>query len=310
MLRHSRKIDPKIARLLAHDLRWQIMMLLSDDETNYAKRISEELNISESKVHYHMAKLREAGLIIPIGIKPGKRRGRAKLFKPVAAEYYLSLDSRKRRGPADTVFDKIFAGRFVTNEEFDARIIVGSAEAHGRYDAISRDGYLVSELCGYLGCHLTRWRRDNQLFPYFLCTDVDYEKHHQKERTNLIILGGHITNTLTAEYNSTLENKFGICFVENRIMVGKTAYANPENGLIALFRRPDSKRHWVLILAGVRGIGTKATLFALTSDCIKVLEDAPEFVSVIKGQSRNGRMVSGVEKLDSRINSHGSELNY
>jgi predicted transcriptional regulator len=69
MIRHSREITPDVARLLAHELRWQIMTLLSNDETNYAKRIAEKLGISESKVHYHMAKLREAGLIIPIGMK-------------------------------------------------------------------------------------------------------------------------------------------------------------------------------------------------------------------------------------------------
>jgi hypothetical protein len=139
---------------------------------------------------------------------------------------------------------------------------------------------------------------------------VDYDPYHLKERTNLIILGGHITNTLSAYYNSILEDKFGVCFVENRIMVGKKAYANPENGLIALFRRPDSKKHWILILAGVRSIGTKATLYAITSDCTDVLEDSPEFVSVIAGESKNGKTITGVKKIDSKTKSRDSELNY
>lgn len=301
MLRHSLEITPYVARLLSHDIRWQIMILLSNDETNYAKRISEELGISESNVHYHMAKLREAGLIVPIGIKTGKRRGRAKLFKPVAAEYYLSLDPRLRREQTDIVFDRIFARHFVKNGEFDGKIIVGSADPHGAYNAVSRDAFLAGELAWYIGSHLAYYDKESGSFPYYVMTDLDYE--NQPEVINCVLIGGHITNTLTAHYNEILEGKFGVRFVENRIMAGSEIFAQAEHGLVALFEQPANPGYWTFILAGVGSMGTKSAIRAITSDCCDTFGDGPEFVTIIHGESEDGRTVTGVKKLLGRTTS-------
>ena len=83
MIRTVYKISPEKAQVIAHNIRWRIMELLSNDETLYAKSIAKMLGLSEQKVHYHLTQLREAGLLVPVGVRPIKR-GRAKLFKPVA----------------------------------------------------------------------------------------------------------------------------------------------------------------------------------------------------------------------------------
>jgi predicted transcriptional regulator len=90
LVRNTYEISPKKAQILTHNIRWQIMELLSSDETLYAKSIAKILNLSEQKVHYHLTKLRNAGLLVPTGVKPVKR-GRAKLFNPIANHFMLSL---------------------------------------------------------------------------------------------------------------------------------------------------------------------------------------------------------------------------
>ena len=90
MIRTVYKISPEKAQVIAHNIRWRIMELLSNDETLYAKSIAKMLGLSEQKVHYHLTQLREAGLLVPIGVRPIKR-GRAKLFKPIANQFVLSL---------------------------------------------------------------------------------------------------------------------------------------------------------------------------------------------------------------------------
>jgi len=78
------------ALVLAHELRWKIMQLLIKNQPIYAKQLAEDLELSESKIHYHLTQLREAGLIEFEGIRPIKQ-GRAKLLKPVASQFQLSL---------------------------------------------------------------------------------------------------------------------------------------------------------------------------------------------------------------------------
>ena len=183
------------------------MELLSNDQTLYAKSIAKILELSEQKVHYHLTQLRDAGLLVPVGIRPIKR-GRAKLFTPIASNFLLSL-TKHDVNDNKTTFDMIFSKNFCNNGKFMGKIVVGSAEPHGRYDAISRDGFLTGELCWYLGNHITMQRG---FVPYYVSTDLNYNKVNGNKKTNLILIGGHITNTLTAYYNDVLKSKFDIYF--------------------------------------------------------------------------------------------------
>ena len=90
MKNHLYNINPEQATVLAHKLRWKIMKLLLQSDQIYAKQLAKKLNVSESKIHYHLDQLRCAGLIESEGILPIKQ-GRAKLLKPVASGFLLSL---------------------------------------------------------------------------------------------------------------------------------------------------------------------------------------------------------------------------
>ncbi|MFX0052816.1 MAG: ArsR/SmtB family transcription factor, partial [Candidatus Hermodarchaeota archaeon] len=126
MIRHFYKISPQIAQVLALDIRWQIMELLLNDKSMYAKRIAKTLQLSESQVHYHLMQLRDAGLITVAGIRKIKQ-GRAKLYKPVADQFLLSL--RKNDYPNEkTSFSQIFLHTFCKDGQFKGKIVVGSSE--------------------------------------------------------------------------------------------------------------------------------------------------------------------------------------
>jgi DNA-binding transcriptional ArsR family regulator len=289
------KISPKKAQVLAHNIRWQIMELLSSDETLYAKSIAKKLELSEQKVHYHLTQLRDAGLIIPVGVRPIKR-GRAKLFKPVANQFILSLPKQDLNG-GETAFNRIFLKTVCQKGRFSGKIVVGSAEPHGRYDAISRDGFLTGELCWYLGNHLTIQRG---FVPHYVSTDLNYEKVNGNKKNNLILIGGHITNTLTAHYNTVLKSKFDIYFSENRIMSGDKAFPHPAHALVALLKNPEASNFWILILAGVRSLGTQAAIYAIISDCCDVLGEGTEFATILQGKSKDGIRINGVTKIMSK----------
>ena len=295
MLQKKYEISPKEAQILAHDLRWQIMELLSSDETLYAKNIAKILNLTEQKVHYHLIKLRNAGLLVPIGVKSVKR-GRAKLFTPIANQFVLSL-TKHGIYPEETAFSKILSDTFCKNGEFDGKIIVGSAEPHGRYDAISRDGFLTGELCWYLGNHISS---KIGFVPHYVSTDLIYEKMQGKKDNNLILIGGPITNTLTAHFNSVLKTKFDIYFSENRIRSENKDFSHPAHGLVALFQNPEVNNLWILVLAGVRTLGTQATIYAIVSDCCEMFGNKTEFATILQGESQDGIHINAVTKVKSK----------
>lgn len=295
MIQNIYEISPKKAQVLAHDIRWQIMELLSNDQTLYAKSISKILELSEQKVHYHLTQLRDAGLLVPVGTRPIKR-GRAKLFTPIASNFLLSL-TKHDVNDNKTTFDMIFSKNFCNNGKFVGKIVVGSAEPHGRYDAISRDGFLTGELCWYLGNHITMQRG---FVPHYVSTDLNYDKVNGNKKTNLILIGGHITNTLTAYYNDVLKSKFDIYFSENRIISRNKDFSHPTHGLIALFQNPEACNFWVLILAGVRSLGTQAAIYAIISDCCDLMGEDTEFATILQGESDDGIHINEVTKVLSK----------
>ncbi|MHA2289198.1 MAG: ArsR/SmtB family transcription factor [Promethearchaeota archaeon] len=286
-------IDPSQAMILAHRMRWKIMKLLIQDEPIYAKQLAKELDVSESKIHYHLTQLRKAGLIELEGLR-SIRQGRAKLLRPVATNFILSLLNH-RSEIHESVFNKLILPRFCPSEIFEAQIVVGSSVPHGRYDAISRDGHLVGELCWYLGTNLVSTSRHPS--PNLVVTDLNYLSEKSNIKNNLILIGGHITNELTAKYNKTLKEKFNVFFTENKIVAGELEFSDPNQALIAIFRNPIDKEKWILILAGVRSLGTRSTIYSIVNDHTEILSDENEFVVILKGDLTEDNQISGVTGL-------------
>jgi DNA-binding transcriptional ArsR family regulator len=269
------------------------MQLLAKGTSVYAKQLAISLGISESKIHYHLAQLREAGLIEFEGVRSIKQ-GRAKLLKSVGNEFTLSLTSVSTP-KTSSVFDMLFVPRFYKSGNLDARIIVGSSVPHGKYDAISRDGHLVGELCLYLGSNAVIDFKKQLTNP--VITDLEFLSTNNQKSENMILIGGHITNELTALYNPTLFEKFGIGFSDNKISSEDKDFSDPSDGLIAVFKHPKNIKKWILVLAGVRSLGTRATIYSVVNDCVDIFHDKDEYISILKGESKNNNQISGVKSL-------------
>jgi DNA-binding transcriptional ArsR family regulator len=283
------------AVVLAHDLRWKIMQMLIKNQNIYAKQLAEELKVSESKIHYHLTQLRKAGLIEVEGIRSIKQ-GRAKLLKPVASQFQLSL-LEKPPSKKENFFSRVISPFFCKQSVFNTHIIVGSSLPHGKYDATSRDGHLAGELCWYLGSHV--FKGDYSGISNLVLTDLEYMslKNNSSNNGNLILIGGHITNEMTALYNEKLKDKFSVFFSENKIIVGGKSFKDPEDGLIAVFRNPEDSKSWILILAGVGSLGTRATIFSITNESPEILNKEDEFVTILKGVFNKKNQISGVTGL-------------
>jgi hypothetical protein len=224
------------------------------------------------------------------------KRGRAKLFNPIANNFVLSL-TKQSISNKETAFNKIISPTFCKNGDFVGKIIVGSAEPHGRYDAISRDGFLTGELCWYLGNHISK---KGGFVPHYVSTDLIYDKAVYRKETNMILIGGHITNTLTAHFNPILKSKFDIYFSENRIRSDDKDFSHPAHGLVALFQNPEASNFWVMVLAGVRSLGTQAAIYAIVSDCCEMLGDGTEFATILQGKSQDGIHIRAVSQVKSK----------
>jgi len=288
-------INNSQAMVLAHNLRWKIMRMLIKNQSIYAKQLAEELKISESKIHYHLTQLRKAGLIEFEGFRSIKQ-GRAKLLKPVASQFQLSL-LENSPSMKETFVSKVIFPLFCKQSVFNANIIVGSSVPHGKYDAISRDGHLAGDLCWYLGSNV--FARVNNKVSNLVLTDLEYmslKKSPSKNR-NLILIGGHITNELTALYNEKLKVKFNVFFSENKIIADEKIFKEPENGLIAVFQDPEDQKSWIIMLAGVGSLGTRSAIFSIINECPEALNNEDEYVTILKGVFSKKNQISGVTGL-------------
>ena len=150
---------------------------------------------------------------------------------------------------------------FYENNSFSGLIVVGAPDPHGPYKSSSRDGHYAVHLSFYLGT-----LSDSSTSGFIVKLDVDAKAEKDIDNKNLILIGGPGTNIVTSEFNKYLQIKFN----EDNYWSGLTdqsgrIYNMDNHGLIAKINNPYNKDKKILILAGVRSIGTKASVIALTN---------------------------------------------
>ena len=165
------------------------------------------------------------------------------------------------------------------NGKLNASIIVGSPDPHGPHKARARDGHYAIDLAIYLGKHCQSSRN----FSTKLDVDIDWND-------NLIIIGGPVTNLATAKINTHLPIKFNQDkswgFVSN---IG--IYTEETIGMICKIKNPFAEGKYILVLAGLRFIGTKAAIIGFTKFTKLVLNkfsSQEEFTSIVQGFDLDG----------------------
>ncbi len=275
--------DPAALRAAVNPLAWKILNILNE-RPSYPQELAKKLKLNEQNVYYHIRQLQKSGLIECIS-EEKKQGAVCKYFVPTAQAFGVELSSKKNEREVEVnPAVKDFFFEFIRKGTFDGSIVVGSPLPHGPHLTEAQDGHYAVHLAMFLGnlCGL----RENQ-FVVKLDTEVKSEK---KQNRNLILIGGPVTNMICADVNQKMKVNFD--WDKNWfIQVGKMRYLDENAGIIAKVKNPWDESKSVIVLAGIRSIGTKACIIALTQHHEKILEKYDrhkDFYCVVRGLDRDG----------------------
>ena len=275
--------DPEALRAALNPLAWKILNLINE-QPSYPNDIAKKLKVNEQNIYYHIRNLQKSGLIECIS-EEKKQGAVCKYFVPTAQAFGVELSSKKNEKEVEiNPAIKDFFFEFIRKGTFDGSIVVGSPLPHGPHLTEAQDGHYAVHLAMFLGnlCGL----RKNQ-FIVKLDTEVKSEK---KQNRNLILIGGPVTNMICTDVNKKMRVNFD--WDKNWfIQVGKMRYLDENAGIIAKVKNPWDESKSVIVLAGIRSIGTKACIIALTQHHEKILEKYDrhkDFYCVVRGLDRDG----------------------
>lgn len=278
-------------KILSNNIAWKIIEILSS-KPMYPAEVAKELKLYDQTVYYYIRKLARIGAIEQVGTRL-IRGGTARLYSASSPSFGLELqgNAEKLESPNYTKYEKRknipdILKEFYENNCFSGLIVVGAPDPHGPYKSSSRDGHYAVHLSFYLGT-----LSESYTSGFIVKLDVDAKAEKDIDNRNLILIGGPGTNIVTSEFNRYLQIKFN----EDNYWSGLTDQSgrifNMDNhGLIAKINNPYNKDKKILILAGVRSIGTKASVIALTNYGNKISDNSStdnQLALVVQGFDMN-----------------------
>jgi hypothetical protein len=250
--------------ILSNPIAWKILQLLSS-EPKYTAQLARDLRIYEQSAYYYVQRLLEIGAIQEAGNKT-IRGGTARLFKTASPSfgvemdwgdsYFSSLPNNGRQNPSNLIFFE----EFITRNLFNGLIIVGAPDPHGPYKSSARDGHYAVQLAFFLGniCNMPD--------EFIVKLDSDARAERAVNGRNVVSIGGPGTNIITAEFNRHLPIRFNESnFWSGLIAETGEVYNMDNHGLVAKIRNPYDETNAIIVIAGVRSIGTKSAVMALTN---------------------------------------------
>ncbi len=245
-------------------LAWKILQRLAD-RPDYPKAIARYLKVHEQKVYYHTRNLEKAGLIRMLRSEE-KQGALAKIYtvdtsalavvlKPLQRSYKIqSIKTEHRR----------FLEPFVVDGRLNALIVMGSPEPHGPTKVRAKDGAEAAQLGLFFGSFL------NYIPGHSVKLDTEIRESDLKR--NMIVIGGPAVNSLMARLNERLPIRMRqvahgpFKFSSIHSTISGRSYSEENQGIIIKMRNPFDKTKEILVLAGRRSAGTKASILAcLTS---------------------------------------------
>ncbi|MEM4256898.1 MAG: hypothetical protein QXU92_01020 [Candidatus Diapherotrites archaeon] len=240
---------------------WLIFEKLAE-KPSFPAEIAKELKMNEQKVYYYIKQMKNANLI-ELEKTEEISGGVAKYYSVNSKAFlicttketknYLQKSTKTKKAKYDG-----FLKEFSKNGSFVGKIVVGSPDLHGQFKARARDGHFCGEIAAYIGSNFLSY----EMPLVYLDTMT---KDLKEENSNLILIGGPLTNKLTNQANSFLPIKFE---KENNWalksnITGKT-YGDDNIGVIEKINHPYFKNKTIVVIAGKRNTGTMAAIIALT----------------------------------------------
>lgn len=283
--------NQKEIQILSNPVAWKIINLLSS-KALYTAQIAKELNIYEQSAYYYVRKLLTIGAIKESGTEFVKG-GTARLYKTALPAYGIELDwgeslsfaynQAELKRNAEYSIVRRFLREFINQDNiFDGLIIVGSPNPHGIFKTSAKDGHYAIQLAFFLGnfCNLPN--------GFVVKLDEDAKAEKELEDNNLIIIGGPGTNIVSSEFNRFLPIKFNEENYWSGLVDGRgKLYHLDSLGIIAKFKNPYNHNKSIVLIAGVRSIGTKSAVIAVTNFSEKTFSDYSgsenEWEAVVQG---------------------------
>ncbi len=289
--------NPSAMRLIDHPIRINILETLAK-KPMYPAELAKKLKLHEQKVYYHIKQLLNSG-ILELVEKKEIRGTVAKKYKPKEMNFVISL-SQNWKDMDKLIHEekdkelKEFLKPFIQNNKLNCNIVVGSPDPHGPQKARARDGHYAIDLALFLGHYSSIPKK------FSVVLDVDIAT---KKKNNLILVGGPITNLIVSKVNDMLPIKFsdkkpyGIISEKTR-----KQYTDESCGFIARIPNPYNPENKILVLAGIRYLGTKAAVLALTRHHKLITQrfsDQKTFAVAVQGFDLDGDgRIDSVELLE------------
>lgn len=282
----SRRLGIRIIRLLAR-------------RPCYPSEIAENIGTSKQLVSGYIRRLSEAGLIVKHGEKE-IRGGRAIIYRANTKALAIIFDKKGwvRRGYTVPMPDKLakFLTPMVEAGGLRGLVVVGSPHPHGPFQSVASDGHYGFQLGLFLGRYVP------MPADFVVRLDVDV-KAERLYNNNMIILGGPGTNVIAAMVN----RHSPVFFMEGNYWAGVVSpthtYTNEYVGIVSKFPNPFDEEKTVIVLAGLRAVGTKAAVMALTEAHEKLLNGyngETAWGAVIQGRDLDGDgRIDAVDILES-----------
>ena len=270
--------NEKKIHILSNPIALRILKSISD-KPKYTAQIAKELNIYEQSAYYYIKKLISIEAITECGTD-FVHGGTAKLYQCSSPSFGIEMpwgekqiitdnDTNNDKYNINNQYTKKFLKEFIDKENFfNGLIIVGSPNPHGIFKTSARDSHYAIHLAFYLGtlCNVPQ--------GFIVKLDEDAKAEKELDSNNLIVIGGPGTNIVTSEFNKYLPIKFN----EENYWAGLTdksgkIYHLDNIGIIAKIRNPFNEDKNIILIAGVRSIGTKSAVIAFSNFNKKTFSD-------------------------------------
>lgn len=272
---------------LANSTSRKILYALAE-KPSYPAEIAKKLKMHEQIVYYHIRRMERENIIY---VKNKSERGGAlaKYYSPRESAFAIELpfgEETLAEFPfrKENLKLKQFLYPFINAGKFNASIVVGSPDPHGLHQVRSRDGHYGIDLALIFGQYAS--------IPEDFVTRLDVDvRAENRYNHNLILVGGVLTNVITAEVNKYLPIRFDTeNFPFRKIISDKTGkgYTEDTCGIIAKIASPFEKERSIIVIAGIRFAGTKAAVLGLTRHYETILQN-------YSGEDNWGCVVQGLD---------------
>jgi DNA-binding MarR family transcriptional regulator len=294
----TKLLEPRDLKVALSPLAWKILRILAE-KPSYPKEIGKKLKVNEQKIYYHIRNLEKSGMIEKF--KEEKKQGAlAKIYALTDYAFTLTL---KPMEESQKTFElkkeyKNFLEPFVSDGKLNALVILGSPEPHGLSKARAKDGVFATDLGLFLGTFLN--------YTPEISTKLDTEVREEDLRNNLILVGGPGVNFVTAKVNDKLPIRFERTkdfYSGFHSTLSDKNYLEEGYGIIVKTKNPFDKSKDILVVAGRRMAGTRASILAFLQKFGEICKgnsyDKKVFAKVVEGVDRNSDgIIDSVEFLE------------